>query len=41
MVETVSIGHESAIGTIEGFGPLQAFTCALVQVGDRVPGAQR
>ncbi len=31
-VETVSIGHEGAIGTIEGFGALSAFTCALVQV---------
>jgi CRP-like cAMP-binding protein len=31
-VETVSVGHEGAIGTIEGFGPLQAFTSAKVQV---------
>jgi CRP-like cAMP-binding protein len=31
-VESVSIGHEGAIGTIEGFGPLNAFTCARVQV---------
>ena len=28
-VETVSIGREGAIGTIEGFGSLNAFTCAL------------
>jgi CRP-like cAMP-binding protein len=32
MVETVSVGHEGAIGTIEGSGSLRAFTCALVQV---------
>jgi CRP-like cAMP-binding protein len=41
MVETVSVGHEGAIGTIEGFGSLQAFTCALVQVpgtASRMPG---
>jgi CRP-like cAMP-binding protein len=31
-METVSVGHEGAIGTIEGFGPLQAFTSAKVQV---------
>jgi CRP-like cAMP-binding protein len=31
-VETVGVGHEGAIGTIEGFGSLQAFTHALVQV---------
>ena len=31
-VETVSVGHEGAIGTIEGFGSLHAFTRALVQV---------
>jgi CRP-like cAMP-binding protein len=31
-VETVSIGHEGAIGTIEGFGSLHAFTSARVQV---------
>jgi hypothetical protein len=38
----VSIGHEGAIGTIEGFGSLQAFTCALVQVAgsaSRISGA--
>jgi CRP-like cAMP-binding protein len=42
MVETVSVGHEGAIGTIEGFGSLQAFTCALVQVAgtaSRMSGA--
>jgi CRP-like cAMP-binding protein len=42
MVETVSVGHEGAIGTIEGFGSLRAFTCALVQVGgtaSRISGA--
>jgi CRP-like cAMP-binding protein len=42
MVETVSVGHEGAIGTIEGFGSLHAFTCALVQVpgaASRMPGA--
>ena len=42
-VETVSVGHESAIsGTIEGFGSLHAFTSALVQVSgsaSRIPGA--
>jgi CRP-like cAMP-binding protein len=40
-VETVSIGHEGAIGTIEGFGTLRAFTYALVQVpgsASRMPG---
>lgn len=31
-VETVSIGHEGAVGTIEGFGSLHAFTSARVQV---------
>jgi CRP-like cAMP-binding protein len=31
-VETLSIGHEGAIGTIEGFGSLHAFTSARVQV---------
>jgi CRP-like cAMP-binding protein len=31
-VETVSVGHEGAIGTIEGFGSLHAFTSARVQV---------
>ncbi len=31
-VETASIGNEGAIGTIEGFGSLSAFTHALVQV---------
>jgi CRP-like cAMP-binding protein len=31
-VETASIGREGAIGTIEGFGSLHAFTCARVQV---------
>jgi CRP-like cAMP-binding protein len=41
-VETVSVGHEGAIGTIEGFGALHAFTAARVQVSgvaSRVPGA--
>ena len=40
-VETVSIGCEGAIGTIEGFGSLHAFTAARVQVGGsalRMPG---
>jgi CRP-like cAMP-binding protein len=40
-VETASIGREGAIGTIEGFGSLHAFTCALVQVAGsalRMPG---
>jgi CRP-like cAMP-binding protein len=40
-VETVSIGHEGAVGTIEGFGALHAFTSALVQVpgvASRMPG---
>jgi CRP-like cAMP-binding protein len=32
MVETVSVGYEGAVGTIEGFGPLHAFTSARVQV---------
>src|SRR5436305_14238647 len=31
-VETVSIGNEGAIGIIEGFGALHAFTSARVQV---------
>jgi CRP-like cAMP-binding protein len=31
-VETVSVGNEGALGTIEGFGSLHAFTCAMVQV---------
>jgi len=31
-VETVSIGNEGAVGTIEGFGALYAFTSARVQV---------
>jgi CRP-like cAMP-binding protein len=31
-VETVSIGREGAVGTIEGFGALYAFTLARVQV---------
>src|SRR6202030_1487754 len=42
MVETVSVGQEGAIGTIEGFGSLHAFTCALVQVAgsaSRMSGA--
>jgi CRP-like cAMP-binding protein len=41
MVETVSIGHEGAVGTIEGFGSLHAFTSARVQVAgaaSRIPG---
>jgi len=41
-VETVSIGREGAIGTIEGFGSLHAFTSARVQVAGsalRMPGA--
>src|SRR5215831_7380220 len=40
-VETLSIGHEGAIGTIEGFGSLHAFTSARVQVPGsalRMPG---
>jgi CRP-like cAMP-binding protein len=40
-VETVSVGHEGAIGTIEGFGSLHAFTSARVQVSgvaSRIPG---
>src|SRR5262245_25291279 len=40
-VETVSVGHEGAIGTIEGFGSLHAFTAARVQVSgvaSRIPG---
>jgi len=40
-VETVSVGHEGAIGTIEGFGSLYAFTAARVQVSGvacRIPG---
>jgi CRP-like cAMP-binding protein len=40
-VETVSIGNEGAVGTIEGFGALQAFTLARVQVAgaaSRIPG---
>jgi CRP-like cAMP-binding protein len=40
-VETVSVGHEGAIGTIEGFGALHAFTAARVQVAgvaSRIPG---
>jgi CRP-like cAMP-binding protein len=40
-VETVSVGHEGAIGTIEGFGSLHAFTSARVQVPGsalRMPG---
>jgi CRP-like cAMP-binding protein len=40
-VETASIGREGAIGTIEGFGPLHAFTSARVQVAGaalRMPG---
>src|SRR5262249_6263962 len=40
-VETVSMGCEGAIGTIEGFGSLHAFTAARVQVGGsalRMPG---
>ena len=40
-VETASIGREGAIGTIEGFGSLHAFTCARVQVAGsalRMPG---
>jgi len=31
-VETASIGREGAVGTIEGFGSLHAFTSARVQV---------
>jgi CRP-like cAMP-binding protein len=41
-VETVSIGNEGAIGTIEGFGSLTAFTSARVQVAgsaSRIAGA--
>ena len=41
-VETVSIGNEGAVGTIEGFGALHAFTSARVQVAgsaSRIPGA--
>src|SRR5262249_38070760 len=41
-VETVSIGNEGAIGTIEGFGSLHAYTSARVQVAgtaSRVAGA--
>jgi CRP-like cAMP-binding protein len=41
MVETVSIGHEGAVGTIERFGSLHAFTSARVQVAgaaSRIPG---
>ncbi len=40
-VETVSIGREGAIGTIEGFGSLHAFTSARVQLPGsalRMPG---
>src|SRR5262249_22025925 len=40
-VETVSIGLEGAIGTIEGSGSLHAFTSARVQVAGsalRMPG---
>src|SRR5262249_16230197 len=40
-VETVSMGCEGAVGTIEGFGSLHAFTAARVQVGGlalRMPG---
>jgi CRP-like cAMP-binding protein len=40
-IETVSIGNEGAIGTIEGFGSLFAFTSARVQVAgsaSRMPG---
>jgi CRP-like cAMP-binding protein len=40
-VETASIGCEGAIGTIEGFGSLHAFTSARVQVAGsalRMPG---
>ncbi len=40
-VETVNVGCEGAIGTIEGFGSLTAFTYALVQVpgtASRIPG---
>src|SRR5262249_17828751 len=39
--ETVSIGREGAIGTIEGFGSLHAFTSARVQLPGsalRMPG---
>jgi CRP-like cAMP-binding protein len=32
MIETVNIGNEGAIGSIEGFGTLRAFSFALVQV---------
>jgi CRP-like cAMP-binding protein len=41
-VETVSIGNEGAVGTIEGFGALYAFTAARVQVAgaaSRIAGA--
>jgi CRP-like cAMP-binding protein len=41
LVETASIGREGAVGTIEGFGSLHAFTCARVQVAGsalRMPG---
>jgi CRP-like cAMP-binding protein len=41
-VETVSIGNEGAIGTIEGFGSLHAYTSARVQVAgtaSRIAGA--
>src|SRR5215813_12732296 len=41
-VETASIGREGAVGTIEGFGSLHAFTSARVQVAGsalRMPGA--
>jgi CRP-like cAMP-binding protein len=40
-VETASIGREGAVGTIEGFGSLHAFTSARVQVPGsalRMPG---
>ena len=40
-VETASIGREGAVGTIEGFGALHAFTSARVQVSGsalRMPG---
>jgi CRP-like cAMP-binding protein len=40
-VETVSVGHEGAIGTIEAFSSLHAFTLARVQVSgsaSRIPG---
>ncbi len=40
-VETASVGAEGAIGTIEGFGSLIAFTHALVQMpgtASRIPG---